>query len=64
MRETVAVADLVPDDLVLPHGYVVVGHAYGVPGLPGTCVPMLRYGNDVVVHWYYCDSEEPVQVVR
>ncbi len=67
MRDTVAVADLIPGDVVLPQGYTVEGHAYGVRGLPGRVVPMARISTRtgfLVLDWYYANPEMLVDVIR
>lgn len=65
MKETVAVADLIPEDVVLGVG-VVVGYPYSVPGLPGSLVPMRRasMGMKIEVDWYYKNPNMLVDIIR
>jgi hypothetical protein len=62
MRETVAVADLIPGDVVVADGKVVNGYPHGVKGLPGTLVPFDMHGLNMGV--YYGDSETPISIIR
>ena len=61
-REVLPVADLIPGDILISMGKEVVGYPYG-KDLPGTVVP-LDWGNDIVVSWYFNDSEQMVDVIR
>jgi hypothetical protein len=64
-RETLAVADLIPGDVVLPEGYPVYGYAYGQGAY--TVVPMGRVSTRtgfLVLDWAYADSEIQVDVIR
>lgn len=70
MRETVAVADLIPGD-VLPNVGVVMAHPYGVHGMEGSMVSMCRLSMNhnrstlpIECAWYYPDSEEMVDIIR
>lgn len=61
-RITVAVADLIPGDIVISHGHAVNGYPYGGKAMPGTVVPYDEAG--INVGRYYPDSETPVQILR
>jgi len=63
-RETVAVADLIPNDIILPEGWVVIGYPHGVPAMSGSVVWMDRFAKGIYIGQYYPDSEAPVQILR
>lgn len=61
-RETVAVADLIPGDIVISKGWEVNGYPHGGPTLPGTVVPFDFKG--INIGFYYPDSETQVHILR
>lgn len=61
-RIMVAVADLIPGDVVIAEGKVVNGYPYGGKSMPGTVVPYDWDG--VMIGKYYPDPETPFQVLR
>lgn len=61
-RITLAVADLIPGDTLIPEGFVVNGYPYGSPTLPGTIVPLDENGINFGRHFY--DSEAQVKILR
>jgi hypothetical protein len=65
-RETLAVADLIPGDMVIDgFGYLVSGYPYGMGRY--TVVPMDRISTRtgfITLDWAYADSEIQVDVIR
>lgn len=61
-RITVAVADLIPGDTLIPTGYVVNGYPYGKAPLSGTRLPLNEDG--IWIERYYYNPETPVQILR
>jgi hypothetical protein len=62
MREKLAVADLIPDDILIPEGWVVNGYPHGIGDMPGTLVPFDMDG--INYRKYYSDRETIVTVLR
>jgi hypothetical protein len=62
MRETLAVADLIKDDVIVATGEVVTGFPHGIKGLPGTLLPIDSHG--LIMGVYYSDSETPISIIR
>jgi hypothetical protein len=60
MRETLAAADLIPGDTIIPTGDEVIGYPHG--SLGRTKVKVVTPENIVIT--YYVDSEKPYKVIR
>lgn len=58
-RETVAAADLIPGDVIVPDGDEVTGYPFGKAGR--TAVPVNRNGLEIT---HFVDSEKPFEVIR
>lgn len=66
-RHTLAVADLIPGDIIIAKGWTVDWYPRAAPrALGGTMLPCDRSDNSVpfVVSDYYKDSETPVDILR
>lgn len=62
MRETKAVADLIPGDMIVPEGWEVLRYPYGTRALPGTVVYVDK-GAGIEIGQYYNDPETQVSII-